>query len=83
MPLVAVRQAINDFDFPVQVVLDDSKAMMPSMKLSDFQQVIVGARISRSGDASAKSGDFEGLSEPLQLTDNPLSVSLMVDRVLQ
>lgn len=83
MPLAAVRQAIKDF--PIQVVLDDSKAMMPSRKLSDFQQtqVIVGARISKSGGAIARAGDFESLSEPLTLTDSPLSVSLMVDRVLQ
>jgi cytochrome c-type biogenesis protein CcmH len=40
------------------VVLSDEDAMMPAMKLSAFDQVVVGARISRSGNAIAESGDI-------------------------
>jgi cytochrome c-type biogenesis protein CcmH len=81
MPLAAVRQQATGF--PVQVVLDDSKAMMPSMKLSNFQEVIVGARISKAGDVLAKPGDLESLSQPLRLANEPLSVSLTIDQVVQ
>ena len=81
MPLAAIRQPVAGF--PVSVVLDDSTAMMPSMKLSHFQKVIVGARISKAGDVRARPGDLEGLSEPLNLADGPLSLSLMVDRIVQ
>jgi cytochrome c-type biogenesis protein CcmH len=81
MPLAAVRQQAGGF--PVQVVLDDSKAMTPSMKLSNFQDVVVGARISKAGDVMAKPGDLEGLSQPLSLADGPLSVSLVIDQIVQ
>ena len=81
MPLAAVRQPARGF--PVQVVLDDSQAMTSSMKLSNFQQVVVGARISKSGEAIANPGDLEGVSEPLDLAEGPQSVSLMIDEVVQ
>jgi cytochrome c-type biogenesis protein CcmH len=81
MPLAAVRQPARGF--PVQVVLDDSQAMTSSMKLSNFQQVVVGARISKSGGATANPGDLEGVSETLDLAKGPQSVSLMIDEVVQ
>lgn len=80
MPLAAVRQAAKDF--PVQVVLDDSRAPTPAAKLSDFQNVVVGARISKGGDAVPRTGDLEGQSAPLSLGASPVSVSLIVDRVV-
>ena len=40
--------------------LDDSMAMMPQMKISGFDQVLVGARVSLSGSPTAQSGDLEG-----------------------
>ncbi len=58
MPLAIVRRAAGDF--PVTVTLDDSQAMMPSLKLSNFSEVSVGARVSRSGNATAQPGDLEG-----------------------
>jgi hypothetical protein len=58
MPLAIVRQAAGAF--PVTVTLDDSQAMMPSLKLSNFSEVSVGARVSRSGDATPQPGDLEG-----------------------
>jgi cytochrome c-type biogenesis protein CcmH len=58
MPLAAVRKRVSDL--PISISLDDSMAMMPQMKLSEFAQVLVGARISLSGSPSAQSGDLEG-----------------------
>jgi len=81
MPLAAVRQSASDF--PVEVVLDDSTAMLESMKLSNFQQIVVGARISKGGDVRAQTGDLETLSDPLDLAQGPLSVRLTVDQVVQ
>lgn len=63
MPL-AVKQA-KVGDLPIRVTLDDSMAMMPAMRLSAFPEVIVGARISRSGLATPQSGDFEGEVGPV------------------
>lgn len=39
--------------------LDDSMAMMPAMKLSDFSEVEIGTRISKSGNAMPQSGDYQ------------------------
>lgn len=57
MPLAVSRHRVNEL--PVEVRLTDGMAMMPQMKLSNFKQVLVGARISRSGQAIAQAGDLQ------------------------
>jgi cytochrome c-type biogenesis protein CcmH len=56
MPLAAVRKQVKDL--PIEVELNDAMAMMPSLKLSAFTEVIVGARISKTGQAIAQNGDL-------------------------
>ena len=63
MPLAAVRKKVSDL--PVSISLDDSMAMMPQMKLSGFNEVVVGARISMSGSPTAQAGDLEGEIQPV------------------
>ncbi len=58
MPLAIVRKTVADL--PVTFVLDDSMAMSPAMKLSNFPAVVVGARISKSGNAMPSPGDLSG-----------------------
>jgi len=38
---------------------------MPAMKLSNFEQVDIGARISKSGNAMPESGDLQGIVSPI------------------
>lgn len=61
MPLAVKRLTVADL--PVEVSLADSDAMMPQLKLSNFPQVILQARISRAGNA--KAGEWIGRSQPL------------------
>lgn len=59
MPLAATRREVREL--PFEVVLDDSSAMLPNMALSAFDRVNLVARISRSGQPTAASGDLEGV----------------------
>ena len=79
MPLAIQRLPATQL--PVTVTLDDSTSMMPAMKLSLIPQVVVGARISKSGQATPQPGDFEALSEPLANT-RAEPIELTIERVL-
>ncbi|MFH0934226.1 MAG: c-type cytochrome biogenesis protein CcmI [Pseudomonadota bacterium] len=63
MPLAVIRKQVKDL--PLSFTLDDSMAMSPEMSLSGFDQVVVVARISKSGNAIPQAGDMEGLSKPI------------------
>ena len=82
MPLAIAR--IRARDLPATVVLDDSQAMTPEMKLSNFDEVVVGARASLSGEARAQSGDLEGYTpNAISLTERPSApIVVTIDRVV-
>lgn len=79
MPLAAVR--LKAGDLPTTVELSDAQAMVPGMNLSKFPQVVVGARISRSGNAIAASGDLLGEVSPVTVSDQAV-VELVIDSVI-
>ena len=60
MPLAILRKQVRDL--PLEFVLDDSSAMSPAARLSSSRSVVVGARISRAGDAMPQPGDLQGWS---------------------
>jgi cytochrome c-type biogenesis protein CcmH len=64
MPLAAQRVKVSDL--PYRFRLDDSMAVMPGRKLSDADQFVVGARVSKSGVATRSSGDLEGYSSTVE-----------------
>ena len=57
MPIAAMRIPVDQL--PYSFSFDDSFSLMPSRKLSDFPEFIIGARISKSGNAIRASGDIE------------------------
>jgi len=60
MPLAIVK--IKVADLPYKFSFDDSSAMTPEMKLSRFGDVVIGARVSKTGSATPAAGDLEGTS---------------------
>ena len=74
MPLAAFRAQVKDL--PIKFDLDDSMAPTPMAHLSDFSQVIVGARISKSGNPMPQSGDLQGLSNVVQVGSSGLQVNI-------
>jgi cytochrome c-type biogenesis protein CcmH len=60
MPLAILKKKVRDL--PLDFKLDDSLAMSPAARLSGASRVVVGARVSKSGQAMPQPGDLEGLS---------------------
>ena len=58
MPLAAER--ITLAALPATIVLDDSMAMVEGMNLSAFDELVISARVTKTGSAIAQSGDFIG-----------------------
>jgi cytochrome c-type biogenesis protein CcmH len=59
MPLAIMRKTADKL--PFDFVLDDSTAMNPASKLSSQTKVTLKVRISKSGDAMTRSGDWTGV----------------------
>lgn len=78
MPLAVQR--LHATQLPATVRLDDSMAMAPDLRLSNFAAVTVEARVSASGSAQPGAGDWVGTSGPL--TGERRDVELTIGDVL-
>lgn len=72
MPLAIVRATAAEL--PLEFSLDESMAMMPNMSLASFDQVIVGARISKTGNAMPQSGDLQGMTDVIAVGTEGLDI---------
>ncbi len=79
MPLAIAKLTVAQL--PASVTLTDAMSMMPNMRISAFAQIVVGARISKSGQAIAQSGDLQALSAPLSNTRTE-PVQLTIDQTV-
>lgn len=78
MPLAIVRKQVKDL--PLKFTLDDSTAMSPQMKVSNFEQVVVIARVSKSGNALSQPGDLQGMSATVK--PGTAGLKLSIDKVV-
>lgn len=79
MPLAIIRKQVKDL--PIDFELDDSMAMNPTMKLSAFDKVVIGARVSKTGNAMPQAGDLEGSSQPVSAFGST-GLSIEIDSVV-
>ena len=79
MPLAIVRKQAREL--PATFSLDDSMAMAPDMKLSDFPRLVVGARISKSSNAAPRAGDLQGMSGTV--TNGTAGITVLIDKEIR
>ncbi|EGJ10250.1 TPR repeat-containing protein, partial [Rubrivivax benzoatilyticus JA2 = ATCC BAA-35] len=72
MPLAIVKRTAGEL--PFEFTLDDSQAMTQEMLLSAQKRVIVGVRVSKTGDAMPQPGDLQGFSEPVAVGANGVRI---------
>lgn len=67
-------------DFPIEFRLDDSAAIMPGRTISQFSEVLVTAKVSKSGTADASKGDILAAPVKAKLGATNLVVELNAER---
>lgn len=78
-PLAVSRHTAAEL--PLNVTLDASMAMVPGVSLADFSRVRLVARVSRSGEVRAASGDLEGSSGEVR-PGAGATATVTIDRVV-
>jgi hypothetical protein len=78
-PLAAVRTTVGEL--PFEITLNDSHAMIPSRTISSAGNVIVGARVSMSGNPERQPGDYEQLSDSIPADSNKTIGIVINDRI--
>ena len=72
MPLAILR--VQAKDLPKLFELTEAMAMAPGMSISKFPELVVGARVSKSGNAIAQPGDWESELMPVRAGANGINL---------
>jgi len=76
-PVAAIRASAGKL--PLEFELNDSMAMNPGNTLSQHQQVMLVARVSKSGNPMAQAGDLEGAVPQVKV--GATGVKVIIDQV--
>ena len=76
MPLAIQRLKVSELPFKFE--LTEAMAMAPGMSLSKFPDLLVGARVSKSGNAIAQPGDWE--SELVPVKQGESGIQLLISK---
>ncbi|MCH9639201.1 MAG: c-type cytochrome biogenesis protein CcmI, partial [Betaproteobacteria bacterium] len=76
-PLGILQMKVSDL--PAAFTLADGMSMRPGVKLSSFpDEVVIEARITKSGQAMPSSGDLQGFSDPVMVGTS--NISIVIDQ---
>jgi cytochrome c-type biogenesis protein CcmH len=75
-PLAILQMKVSDL--PATFTLTDGMSMRPAVKLSSFPEVVIEARVTKSGQAVPASGDLQGFSGPVKMGAN--NISIVIDQ---
>lgn len=78
-PLAVVRTTVGEL--PFAIALNDSHAMIPGRTISSARNVIVGARISVSGNPEKQPGDYQQLSDSIPADSNKTIEIIITDKI--
>ncbi len=65
-------------DLPASFLLTDGMGARPDLKISNVPQLIISARITKSGKAMPESGDLQGFSQTVKPGDS--NINIVIDR---
>lgn len=80
IPLAIARHTVDDL--PIKVVLNDSMAMAPQFKMSNFEQLELIARVSASGSVKPAKGDYQVTLGPVKMSDKQSVYPLLISAPL-
>jgi cytochrome c-type biogenesis protein CcmH len=78
-PLAVVRTRVGEL--PFEIALNDSHAMIPGKNISSARNIIVGARISMSGNPESQPGDYEKLSDSIPSNTDQTVELVITDKI--
>jgi hypothetical protein len=77
VPVAVLGEQVTEF--PFQFVLGDKDAMMPGVRLSDYEEIAVSARLSQSGTADRSPGDLESAITIVRVGE-PGQIDLVIEK---
>ncbi|WP_372881299.1 c-type cytochrome biogenesis protein CcmI [Psychromonas sp.] len=80
MPIAAIKMPLPDF--PVRVELSDANAMMEGVKLSNYPNFIIKARISTGSNINNSAGQWQGQSGEISAGEKE-PIQVVVSELLQ
>ena len=78
MPIAVIRKPIAQNNFPISIQMNDSNSLQANRKLSDFDSIKLGARISFSGNAMPQAGDLQSQELTIDLPSDK-AIELLID----
>lgn len=79
-PLAVKRLTVGDL--PVAVTLSEADAMMPQLTLAQFEEVVLSARVAKSGNPIAQAGDIQSQTIEIR-NDIDTPISLTIENIIE